>query len=224
MTSLYGTRTYQPGQPFNAKLDGPLMSMGASGSIGGILTFGSNKGRNFVRQLVIPANPKSAAQQGVRSMMKYVGKEWAQLSAGSQATWETRAAQTNISPFNAFSSKAMDNWSNGMAAQSEDPAPAVTTPAGPPTAPTSTVTERRALLEWTDDAIGSADFGVVVYLSTTTGFTPGRNNAVAVVDMGVEAYTTQTLPPGTYYYRMGTFAEDGILSTTQSAEATFTIV
>lgn len=219
----YGFKKYRPGQPFNAKLDGPLMSMGASGSIGGILTFGSNKGRNFVRQLVIPANPQTPAQQGVRSMMKYVGQEWAQLTAEEQATWETRAAQTNISPFNAFSSKAMDNWSNGLAAQSEDPAPTVTTPAEPPTDTADEVTERRALITWEDDIIGSDDFGVIVYISETTGFTPGRNNAVAVVDMEVLQYTTKTLTPGTYYYRLGTFAKDGVISTTFSAEGSFVI-
>lgn len=219
----YGFRHYIPGQPFNAKLDGPLMSMGASGSIGGILTFGSNKGRNFVRQLVIPANPQTAAQQGVRSMMKFVGQEWSQLSAANQATWETRAAQTNISPFNAFSSLAMDNWSNGGAAQREDPAETVTTPAGPPTAPADTVTERRATITWTDDIVGSDDFGVIVYISPTTGFTPGRNNAVGVVDMGVEQFITKTLEPGTYFYRLGTFAVDGVISLTFSAEGSFVI-
>jgi len=205
-----------------AKLDGPLMSMGASGSIGGILTFGSNKGRNFVRQLVIPANPKTAAQQGVRSMMNWAGKEWAQLTAPEQATWEPAATQRNISPFNAFISKAMDNWSNGKAAQAEDPAVTPLTPSGAPTGISSTVTERRAQIDWTDDAVGSADFGVILYPSLTTGFTPGRDNAVKVVDMGIQTAITNTLDPGTYFSRLATFDEDGTISTA-SAQASFVI-
>jgi len=216
----FNCRKYRPGQPFNAKLDGPLMSMGASGSIGGILTFGSNKGRNFVRQLVIPANPNTPAQQGVRSMMKFVGQEWAQLTAPNQATWEARAAQTNISPFNAFSSKAMDNWSNGLAAQREDPAE--TAAAGAATAGlTDTVTERRALIEWTD-SVTANQFGVIIYLSETTGFTAGRNNAVAVIDLGIEQWNTPTLAPSTWYYRTAPFNIAGVIGTL-SAEGSFVI-
>lgn len=206
-----------------AKLDGPLMSMGASGSIGGILTFGSNKGRNFVRQLVIPSNPKTASQTGVRSMLKWIGKEWSQLTPTEQATWAARAAQTNISNFNAFSSLGMDNWSNGKAPQSEDPAPTVVTPAGPPTAPADSVTEKRVTITWTDDVVGSDDFGVIVYISPTTGFTPARDNAVGVVDMTIQQFISQNMDPGTYYYRLGTFAKDGVISTTFSAEGSFVI-
>lgn len=217
----YQFRKYVPGQPFNAKLDGPLMSMGASGSIGGILTFGSNKGRNFVRQLVIPSNPKTPAQQGVRSAMKWIGQEWSQLSAPNQATWETRAAQTNISPFNAFSSKGMDNWSNGAAPQREDPAETVAV-TGPPTVPTDVVTERRVTLGWTDP-VAATKFGIVVYISPTTGFTPGRNNAVAMIDVGIEQFVSQTLDPGTYFYKLGAFDFAGILSTTFSAQVSFVI-
>ena len=217
----YGYHQYRPGQPFWAKLDGPLMSMGASGSIGGILTFGSNKGRNFVRQLVIPANPKSAAQQGVRSLMAWIGKEWSQLTAGNQATWEAKATQRNISPFNAFSSVGMDNWSNGKGAQREDPAEAGAAGAAP-TAITDTVIERRATIDWTDPVTAS-QFAIVLYLSTTLGFTAGRDNAIKVIDLGVETATTNTLEPNTYYYRLRSFDIAGTLGTL-AAEGSFVIV
>jgi hypothetical protein len=222
MKKIYGFRKFVPRQPFFAKLDGPLMSMGASGSIGGILTFGSNKGRNFVRQLVIPANPKTPAQSGVRSMMKWAGSEWRQLTDTDQATWESKAAQTNISPFNAFVSQAMDNWSNAKAGQRQDPAETVTTPSGPPTAITATVIERRATIDWTDEVIGSDPFGVIYYQSQTTGFTPGRDNAVAVIDFGVLSYNTQTLTPGTYFFRMASFDVAGNISAV-SAQQSFVI-
>lgn len=206
---------------FHAKLDGPLMSMGASGSIGGILTYGSNKGRNFVRQLVIPSNPQSPAQTGVRSMMKWIGQEWRQLSSPQRATWETRAQQTNISPFNAFSSLNMDNWSNGKAAQREDPAESAT-PTAFPTGISDSVTERRATIAWTDSATGDP-FGVIYYQSPTTGFTPGRDNAVAVIDIGIQTYTTKTLLPGTYFYRLTQFDIAGNIVTPASAEGSFVI-
>lgn len=220
----FGWRAYTPGQAYNAKLDGPLMSMGASGSIGGILTFGNNKGRNFVRQLVIPANPQTPAQMGVRSMMKFVGQEWAQLSGANQATWAARAAQTNISNFAAFSSKAMDNWSNAqMSAQRQDPAEAVVTPSGPPTALASTVVEKRATITWVDSVVGTDPFGVIYYQSPTNNFVAGRDNAVAVIDLGVLSFTTPSLLPGVYFYRLRTFDVAGEMGTL-SAQHTFTIV
>ena len=154
--------------------------------------------------------------------MKWAGSEWRQLSDTDQATWEAKAQQTNISPFNAFVSQAMDNWSNAKAGQRQDPAETVATPAGPPTAITNTVIERRATIDWTDDVVGSNDFGVIYYQSPTTGFTPGRDNAVAVIYLGIETYNTITLVPGTYFYRMRTFDVAGNLSTL-SAESSFVI-
>ena len=50
-----------------AKVSGPLMSMDASGKFGGALVFSKWKGRNVVRQLVIPGNPNSAGQEAARN-------------------------------------------------------------------------------------------------------------------------------------------------------------
>lgn len=204
-----------------AKLDGPLMSMGASGSIGGVLTFGSNKGRPFVRRLVIPANPKTAAQKGVRSMMAWASKEWSQLSDADKATWETLATQLNISPFNAFMKVGMANWSNGLAPQSTDPATAAAAGAAV-TGVTDSVTGRRATIEWTD-SVTANQFGVILYIDATTGFTADRNNAVQVVDIGVQKAITDTLEPGTYYYRLAPFNIEGEIGTL-CAEGSFVIV
>lgn len=52
-----------------AKVTGPLMSMSASGKFGGAMVFAVNKGRNIVRQLVTPANPKTVGQLAVRNKL-----------------------------------------------------------------------------------------------------------------------------------------------------------
>ena len=44
------------------KLGGPALSLDASGTVGGILTFSKWKGRPYVRTRVIPSNPKSGAK------------------------------------------------------------------------------------------------------------------------------------------------------------------
>ena len=56
-----------------AKVSGPLMSMESSGKFGGTLVFTKWKGRAVVRQLVKPANPKSAGQELARNRTRVTG-------------------------------------------------------------------------------------------------------------------------------------------------------
>ena len=49
------------------------MSMDASGKFGGAIVFSKWKGRNVVRQLVIPSNPNSAGQELARNRTRVTG-------------------------------------------------------------------------------------------------------------------------------------------------------
>jgi len=53
-----------------AKTTAPLLSLGASGTIAKTMTFGSWKGVGYVRQRVVPANPKTAAQSETRNVFR----------------------------------------------------------------------------------------------------------------------------------------------------------
>lgn len=66
-----------------AIVDSPLLSLGAKKTIGKTLTFLRVKGQNIVRQRVIPANPKTAAQQAQRALLAKAVAEW--HSAGLNA-------------------------------------------------------------------------------------------------------------------------------------------
>lgn len=56
-----------------AKVTGPLFSMDARNAFGGALVFSAWKGRNVVRQLVTPANPRSAGQEEARNRVRLAG-------------------------------------------------------------------------------------------------------------------------------------------------------
>ena len=56
-----------------AKVDAPLMSMTATGTYGGTLTFSRRKGVNVVRQRVTPANPQTSGQMTARNRMSTGG-------------------------------------------------------------------------------------------------------------------------------------------------------
>lgn len=53
-----------------AKVQGPLMSMQASGTFANSLTFGTWKGRPVCRQRVDPSNPQSAGQEAARNKLR----------------------------------------------------------------------------------------------------------------------------------------------------------
>lgn len=57
-----------------ARVTSPLMSLDASGSVGGTLTYAKWKGRNYVRQLVIPSNPRTSGQQATRAALGSAGR------------------------------------------------------------------------------------------------------------------------------------------------------
>ena len=80
----------------------PLLSLGASGKLGGAIVFSSWKGRPVVRQLVTPSNPQSAKQIARRAMMRFLTQQWANISGADQATWDDLAKSKNVAPVNAY--------------------------------------------------------------------------------------------------------------------------
>lgn len=191
-----------------AKITGPLMSVSASGSFGGAMVFSSAKGVPYVRQLVVPRNPNSNAQQGVRANMSGLNKLWAAMSALDKATWDARAKQLGQSPWNAFVKVNQKDFANGMGNQRQDPAEA-STPPSIPTAIADAVEGRQATISWKEPANGDC-FGTFVWISDTQGFTPAPGNLKAIAPgtgtPGTDtAVVVPNLDPGTYYYRVRSF-------------------
>lgn len=89
-----------------AKVKAPLMSFSASGQIAKALVFMKWKGLNTVRQHVVPANPRSAAQLVQRGYFEDAVDEWheTKYNAADIAAWNRYAAtlEDPMSGFNAF--------------------------------------------------------------------------------------------------------------------------
>lgn len=194
-----------------AIVKGPGFSLDASGSLADAIVFSKWKGRNYIRQLVTPANPRSGAQTGFRSSMSFLAKNWSGLTAGEQATWVDRAADMIVSPFNAFTSYNQKRWRNFLTPTKDDPAAEASTPA---TAPTGAAVAgvRMATVTLTDSGT-PPDWGYLLFRDTTTGFTPALSNAIAFMlwdAAGATVYVDTPLDPDTYYYRSRGFNDDGI--------------
>lgn len=192
------------------KVYGPMFSLAASGTIGDAATFSSWKGRGYVRERVIPANPKSGPQTGMRSMLSFLSKQWASLTSAEQATWDDRAKASVISNFNAFTSYNQTRWRSYKGPSKEDPAAEASTPAAAPTT-TPTGGIRQVQLSIADGS-PAPDWGYIIHRSGTTGFTPAYSNCVAVIPKTATptVYIDTPLTAGTYYYRIQGFNDDGI--------------
>jgi len=192
------------------KLAGPLMSLDASGSIAGAITFSKWKGRNYARQLVQPANPRSVLQVSTRAMLKFLSQDWINVGATPQGSWADRAAQTNISPFNAYIAANMSRWRQFQAPAQTDPAPETgTLPVAVLTSATGGPSYIDLLLTLTTI---SDCWGVMLFQSSTGTFTPSRANCIAVLPFtATVTYTVSGLVAGAYFFDAKFFTKEGAL-------------
>lgn len=195
-----------------AGVKGPLFSLDASGSVGDAIVFAKWKGRNYVRRHAIPANPKSVGQVSVRAMLKFLTQYWVSLTEGEQTTWDTRAAATDISPFNAYVSYNASRWGRYAFPSKEDPA-AVAGTAGTILSPTAVAGSRSILLS-VPISVAADNWGVIIHSSLTTSFTPSRNTARQMIPAESTATFTWLDFPLTVgvevFYRFESFSDDGV--------------
>jgi hypothetical protein len=85
-----------------AVVTGPLLSLGASGTIAKTQTYSKWKGRPYVRQRVIPANPRSSDQVETRNVFSWLNSVWKVSPALFQAPWTAFASGKVLTNRNAF--------------------------------------------------------------------------------------------------------------------------
>jgi len=146
-------------------------------------------------------------------MLKFLAQNWSSVIAGSQATWETRADQKVISPFNAYVGFNQFRWRDFLAPSSHDP-PAVTdTPAV--IGATTAVAGVRSITVTAPITTANDGWGVALFRSTTSSFTTAFDNMIGVgliVGTADVVFVDSPLDPDTYYYNFREFTLDGQLA------------
>jgi hypothetical protein len=184
-----------------AKTHGGLFSLEASGTVASTITFSKWKGRQYVRVTVVPHNPRSGLQTGMRSAMKFLTQGWKLISGASQTTWDAAAKSAKISPFNSYVGMNQARARQGQGFTEVDP-PVPAAGEAAPTAGSAAAGVKELILAWTDSA-GANDWGTFVFMSTTTGFPPSISNLIQVVPHGIMTYTVPRLITGTpYFFRL----------------------
>jgi hypothetical protein len=190
------------------KVTMPMGGFSASGSIGGALTFATTKGRQYARQLVTPSNPNSASQKATRAMMRFLSQAWANLTAPEQASWESLTSADNISPFNAFVRYDMNLWTQFDTPFKDPAATGETVPVMGALTMTGGIRQASG-----SQVITTANdiWGMLIALSTTTGFTPSKTDIVLVREQTASPITfvLTGLTPGDYFVRTAGFTGDG---------------
>ena len=88
-----------------ARVTGPLFSLDASQSLFKTLVYSKWKGLNYVRARVVPYNPKSSYQTGIRDTMTWGVLYYTKgdyVAAAQKTWWNTYAEGTNMSGINRF--------------------------------------------------------------------------------------------------------------------------
>lgn len=207
-----------------AKLGGPLMSMSASGTVGNIITFATWKGRPYVRTRVIPSNPKTPAQLGVRAMMTFLSQQWAGLSVGNKGTWDLAADARKISPFNAFVAANQGFWRDNMPPGKIQTLLRVAAPSLISSS-TAGASGRYLGIELTN-GVAAGQWGIIVFVGLVTGFSLDWNTARLVAPLASGATGSYLIGPvanDDYFIRYASFSADGMWNQAYATEDTVTI-
>jgi hypothetical protein len=207
-----------------ARVVGPLMSISASGTYAKTLVFSIWKGRPYVRERVIPMNPRAAKQLGVRAMFAFLTQAWTNLIAGEKDDYDEGALQKSISPFNEYLSQNLAAWQEFITPSKNWPAEAASTPL---TVTTQTLTGGVGMITVQITPSGAtAIWGLLIFRDTAEITVPSWANCIAALAANGANQVTHVdtpLDPGTYHYRTAVFNDDGIMGTVHadaSASAT----
>lgn len=85
-----------------AKVNGPILSIGASGSFGKTMVFGNWRGVPYARRHVVPANPQSTGQTLTRNAFAFLSNVWKVAGALWQAPWQQFAKGQPLTGRNAY--------------------------------------------------------------------------------------------------------------------------
>jgi hypothetical protein len=72
------------------------------GQIGKTQVYSKWKGRPYARRYIIPSNPNTTAQQGVRGVFKFLNDLWKYMPGGALAAWELYAQGSQITARNGW--------------------------------------------------------------------------------------------------------------------------
>lgn len=198
------------------KLKGPALSLQASGTVGQAVTISNWKGRHYLKRKSLPTDPNTPAQHSHRLMLQWLNNRWSPLTTNQQASWTDLAARKNILPRSAFIGENLRRFNLFKGPTKTYPATEDGTsqwqPDGSPF-PSSRIHSVRCQVSGNP---GSDTWGYFIFLLANEATPPATDKIIWITEWdGDVTQTTIVTPirPGTYWFTMQTFSDDGKLRT-----------
>jgi hypothetical protein len=154
---------------FGVIVTGPLFSLSASGQLGKSLVYSEWNGRKYVREYVVPHNPKSLAQQFQRAILGALSRWWGVASDADHLTWQDMADQNEYSTFNAYTSTNLDAEAFGDVLYTREDHTGEDVGTDSPTAPTGVPGVNTLLINCTNGDDISGNSLLMISLGTAGG-------------------------------------------------------
>lgn len=206
-----------------AGVRGPLFGFDASGAIANTLVWSKWKGRPYVRQLVIPSNPDTIFQRGVRAVFGFCARNFAALSDPNKALWQDVADTRQITALNAMISDAQNQRATGGGPR-QNPTTAAGAAIAAPTINSDIEGEGRWSVTFT---LPATAIGYATHVYRQVADTaPVSSELVGVVytvtSAGQYTFEETNVPAGTWHYKLRVGNTTGVLGTA-SADGTVVV-
>lgn len=89
------------------RVTGPFLSLDARGTLADVMTASFWRGINYIRQRIVPHNPKTSKQTAIRGALTDGVSKWrfGTITAAQKTMWNSYAKGKEYSGFNRFMSK-----------------------------------------------------------------------------------------------------------------------
>jgi len=183
------------------KLTGPAASIGAAGSLAGVLTFSSSKGKRYLKRKSKPTQPRTKPQVSIRAAMAFLSPEWKRPIQTIRDSWIPSAAATQISPFNAYISANCLRHRNMQGLHLAYPA----TELGNIASPVSfAATGHVRRVHFTFDITNlNQNWGLYIHWVSNTGIEPKWEDTVHIIptySTGIHEWDWKPVDAGTYWF------------------------
>lgn len=91
---------------------GPLLSVNATGTLAKMLIHSSCRGTSYTKRHVIPHDPKTAKQMAGRAYMRWLTRNWAQVTTPQRNTWAALAESLNLPQYQAYLKHNATRWAS----------------------------------------------------------------------------------------------------------------
>jgi len=182
---------------------GPMNSLRASGSIGDAINYTPTKRGTSIRKKRRTQPAPSGHQVATQAMMRFLQNAWRSLTNDQLNSWPNAPGASVASAYHAYLSYNMARWATFNLPSAAYPAN-LTGPAAT-FGGLSLFPRPRSILAQISAAPPVENWGWILHRSTTAGFTPGRENAIAVIPAPnqILLYHLDTpLPFCPHYYRV----------------------